>query len=94
MSSFAAEVNLHNLVQVYLMSCYLYEHRGLQVLDDEEFDEVCKWLDEEWEEIDHPHKSLINRDYLSTSSGFYLSEDDFPNRIKGAALHWHKNHGE
>lgn len=93
MSSYVDHVDTHNLVQVYLMSCYLYEHKHLQVLDDDEFDAVCQWLDEEWDDIDHVHKHIIDREALSTSTASYLREDDFPNMVKGAAMAWYSEFG-
>lgn len=86
------ELGDHNLVQVYLMSCYLYEHLCCQVIDDSEFDELCQLIDLSWDDIDHPHKHLIDRDALDSATASYLQEDDFTSMIKGAAIRWLKTY--
>jgi hypothetical protein len=80
----------HNLVAVYLMSCYLYEHEADSVLDDREFDKLCTRIYLDWEEISHPHKWLIDRESLTTSTASYLRREDFPAIITGAAHAWLK----
>jgi hypothetical protein len=51
------------------------------VISDGAFDELVKLLEENWEEVSHPHKSLIDRNMLK--SGFYLK---YPEIVKYAAI--------
>ena len=46
---------------------------------------VCRRLDAEWDDIEHYHKDLIDREQLQAASGYAM---DFPNRVRGAAMDW------
>ena len=79
------------LVPYYLMSSYLYYKEDKSVLLDSEFDLVCQRLLDEWDDIVHWHKELINKDDLSAGTGYAISE--YPNRVKYAALSFYSKYG-
>ena len=76
------ELDKEKLVPYYLMSCFLYYEKNANVLSDPEFDQVCRRLDAEWDDIEHYHKDLIDReqlqalgigfDQVATTLGTYL----------------------
>jgi len=69
----------------YLMSCYLYYKRNLNVLSDEQFDMLCLYLLETWDEITHPHKTLITKEDLEAGTGYSIR---YPYIIEHAANDW------
>lgn len=71
------------LVAFFLMASYLYYERAISLMDDGQFDLICKKLDEKWDEINHPHKYLIEREALSSTTGFYIR--NYPLMVKSAA---------
>jgi NAD-dependent DNA ligase len=69
------------------MASYLYYNINIESpMSDEEYDILCKRLHNEWDEIEHPHKSLIDRDALKSGTGFYINK--YPTMVMGAALNW------
>ena len=67
------------------MSSYLYYHADAQVLSDADYDEICKLLLFEWDNISHPHKGLVTRADLEAGTGYAIK---YTNMIKGAAMAW------
>ncbi len=67
------------------MSSYLYYHADAQVLSDADYNEICKRLLFEWDNISHPHKKLITRSDLEAGTGYAIK---YTNMIKGAAMAW------
>jgi len=83
--SFVKSENL--LVPWYLMASYLYYLKDISLLQDHEYDLVCKEIFERWDKIDHQHKELISKEDLKAGTGFSLREEDYPSITKNAALH-------
>ena len=73
------------LVPHYLIHCFIYYELGDSLITDNDFDELAKRLDNEWDSVKHFHKHLIDRDALQ-SGGSYL-RSRYNNRIVYAALH-------
>lgn len=73
------------IVSWWLMASWLYYCRDVSLLTDHYYDELCSDLDARWDTIEHPHKHLVDRAALSAGSGFTLTEDAYPLRVKGAA---------
>lgn len=75
------------LVPYFLMASYLYYNINIESpMSDEEYDILCKRLYDEWDEIEHPHKHLIERDSLKSGTGYYINK--YPMMVMGAALNW------
>lgn len=68
------------LVPHFLILSYLYYVKDEPLVSDQCFDEIARRLDAEWENIEHPHKALIDRALIK--SGFYLQ---YPSIVIGAA---------
>ena len=81
-------LNKNLLVPYYLMSSYLYYKEDKAVLLDSEFDLVCQRLLDEWDNIVHWHKELINKDDLTSGTGYAISE--YPKRVKFAAQSFYR----
>jgi len=82
----ADAVNAHQLVPWILMGAYTYGHHGISIIPDEDFDAMCQWLHADYDLVEHPHRSLIRREALPTSSFRYLSAQDYPTIVKVTAL--------
>ncbi len=56
------------LVPWYLIGSYAYYVLDTPVLTDATFDEICRMLDDEWDDVDHMHKPWISRGDLSAGT--------------------------
>jgi hypothetical protein len=72
--------NNNMLVPWYLMAAYAYYEQDDPILEDTTFDKMAKKLKENWNEVEHMHKHLINTDMLD--AGTYIG--DYPQYVKGA----------
>ena len=79
------------LVPQYLMSCYLYYEKNLNVITDDEFDEVCQRILKHWDKLKHPHKEYIKKLDLFAGTGFSLEWEKMPQIIKDAAMVWYQS---
>ena len=68
------------MVPWYLMAAYAYYVEDDPILTDSTFDKMAKRILHLWDEIEHFHKHLLNKDMLE--AGTYIGE--YPSRIKGA----------
>ena len=57
------------LVSWWLMAGYMYEVHDLPLISDGLFDEMSRSLAERYDEIDHPQKHLIDREFTKSASG-------------------------
>ena len=70
----------------YLMCAYAYYEQDDPLISDQEFDELAKFILENYDAIDHPHKHLVTKDNLE--AGTYLGE--YPNMVIGAVKSYRK----
>ena len=84
-------VSLNRLVPIYLMSSYLYYECDKNVLDDTQFDYLCKKLYDNWDSVEHMHKHLIDKDNLKAGSGYGIT---YTNMIMSSAMSWYEQEGE
>ena len=84
-------VSLNRLVPIYLMSSYLYYEHDKNVLDDTQFDYLCKKLYDNWDSVEHMHKHLIDKDNLKAGSGYGIT---YTNMIMSSAMSWYKQEVE
>ena len=80
-------VSLNRLVPIFLMSSYLYYEHDKNVLDDTQFDYLCKKLYDNWDSVEHMHKHLIDKDNLKAGSGYGIT---YTNMIMSSAMSWYK----
>ena len=83
------EIDEDNLIPHYLMSSYLYYVLDVQVLDDEEFDAICSWILEEYQNLRHRHKRFVSRSALRAGTGFSIPFDKLPTIVKDSAILWY-----
>jgi len=80
------KVDINRLVPYYLMSCYLYYELDLNVIEDYEFENICKKLLLKYDLIKHYHKYLLDKDALSASTGYGIK---YPTIVISAAKLWY-----
>jgi hypothetical protein len=77
---------MKNPIAKYLMCSYAYYKEDNPLISDDEFDSLAKWLLENWNAIDHPHKKYITKSDLE--AGTYLGK--YPSMIPGAVKSYRK----
>jgi len=74
------------LVAWYLMTSFLYYKHDISIITDPCYDHMCAWLKDHLDEIDHPHRHLVDKGALDAGTAYHLTEADYPAMTKGAAL--------
>ena len=76
------KTNRNMLVPYYLMYSYLYYKENESLVDDTEYDQICKDILTEWNSIEHFHKHLVSKDALTAGTGYDIV---YPQRVINAA---------
>ena len=77
------ETNPNMLIPYYLMFSYLYYEKNISLIDDAEFDGMCKTLLDKLDTLSHMHKHLIKKESLTAGTGYYIK---YTNLIKDSAM--------
>ena len=71
------------LIPYYLMFSYLYYEKNISLIEDGEFDDMCKTLSEKLDSLTHMHKHLVKKESLTAGTGYDIK---YTNLIKDSAL--------
>jgi hypothetical protein len=71
------ETNPNMLIPYYLMFSYI------NLIEDTEFDQLCKTLLEKLDGLTHMHKHLVKKESLTAGTGYDIV---YTNMIKGSAM--------
>ena len=74
--------SLGKCVAWYLVHSCLYYIWNRPVIEDVTFDAICRRLYNEFENIDHHHGYLLDKDALRAGTGYYLKEKDYPLQVQ------------
>ena len=77
------EQNENMLIPYYLMFSYLYYEKNISLIDDAEFDGMCKTLLDKLDILTHMHKHLIKKESLTAGTGYDIK---YTNLIKDSAM--------
>mgnify|MGYP001432343868 CR=1 FL=1 len=77
---------MKNPIAKYLMCSYAYYVQNDPLITDSEFDELGKWLFDNYDSVEHMHKHLVTKDDLL--AGTYLGV--YPDMVKGAVGDYRK----
>jgi NAD-dependent DNA ligase len=77
---------MKNPIAKYLMCAYAYYVEDDALISDAEFDELGKWLLQNYDSVEHMHKHLVTKDDLK--AGTYLGK--YPTMVKGAVKDYRK----
>lgn len=74
-----AGLRTNQVVQMYLMAGWLYNARGTVIMSDAAWDALCIRIDRDWDQITHPHRSVIDKPSLSSEqTAMYLTDAVVP----------------
>ncbi|WOE76309.1 DNA ligase LigA-related protein [Alterisphingorhabdus coralli] len=79
--------NPNMLVPWFLMASYAYYEKDDPFLTDSFYDKMCLMLIKQWDQIEHRHKTFIDRDALGAGSAYHIDWSQLPTIIKDAADH-------
>ena len=74
-------VGLWNL---YMVASYLYYYEESSILTDDGYDQLCKWLLENYQPI--KHTDLYDPEALKAGSGYHISNQNMPRVLYRAAM--------
>ena len=77
------EQNENMLIPYYLMFSYLYYEKNISLIDDAEFDGICKTLLDKLDTLTHMHKYLVKKESLTAGTGYDIK---YTNLIKDSAM--------
>ena len=77
------ETNPNMLIPYYLMFSYLYYEKNISLIDDGEFDKMCKTLLEKYDDLEHMHKHLVTKGDLTAGTGYGIK---YTEMIKNSAM--------
>ncbi len=77
------EQNENMLIPYYLMFSYLYYEKNISLIDDGEFDGMCKTLLDKLDTLTHMHKHLVKKESLTAGTGYDIK---YTNLIKDSAI--------
>ena len=77
------EQNENMLIPYYLMFSYLYYEKNISLIDDAEFDAMCKTLLKKLDTLTHMHKHLVKKESLTAGTGYDIK---YTNLIKDSAI--------
>ena len=77
------EQNENMSIPYYLMFSYLYYEKNISLIDDAEFDGMCKTLLDKLDTLTHMHKHLIKKESLTAGTGYDIK---YTNLIKDSAM--------
>jgi NAD-dependent DNA ligase len=66
------------------MFSYAYYKENESLIPDSEYDQICRDLITNWDNITHWHKPLLNLESLKAGTGYDIAK--YPNRVVSAAL--------
>ena len=69
--------NINLLVPSYLIHSYLYYVQHTSIIEDEDFDRLCKTLHDEYDNITHHHKHLIDKESLLAGTGYAVEYKEY-----------------
>ena len=75
--------NENMLIPYYLMFSYLYYVKHISLIEDTEFDQMCKTLLEKLDGLTHMHKHLVKKENLTAGTGYDIV---YTNMIKDSAM--------
>jgi len=85
--------NINIAVPCYLMASYLYYIENESMMYDHEYDYLCKFIYDNFDNIQHRHKYLIDKESLKAGTGYKLNKEDYPQIVIGAAYHYMNSRG-
>lgn len=77
--------NKNVCISWFLLLSYAYYQLDESLCTDSFFDKMCKWMLDNYADLEHEHKHLVTKEMLKAGSGFNLKEVDYPSRVRYSA---------
>ena len=84
-----SDLSLGQLLQIWMMSSFLYYEKDMNVIDDATFDLISKVLLEGFDSFEHQHKFLLEKEALAAGTGAFIREARYPKMVVGGAWAWY-----
>lgn len=78
------EQNPNMGVPWFLLASYAYYELDESLMLDTEFDSMCLFMLQNWDQITHMHKHLITKPMLECGSGFDIRK--YPSMVKSSCM--------
>lgn len=78
-------------IPYYLMASYLYYIEDWSMWNDCEYDNLCKYIYDNYDQIEHKHKYLVDKDALRAGTAYHIRAEDYPAIVIGAARYYTRN---
>lgn len=78
-------------IPFYLMLSYLYYIEDVSIWLDTEYDKLCKRILEQYDNLEHRHKHLVDKGSLRAGTAYQLKIEDYPQVVIGAARYYAKD---
>lgn len=82
-----------NPISAYLIHSYLYYVCDMSIISDAEYDAICAELLARFDEIEHKHKHLLDKDALRAGSGFHIPTQNYPTVCRDIAMRLREDPG-
>jgi NAD-dependent DNA ligase len=73
------------LVSKYLSASFAYYCLDRSIIEDDEYDAICKELYENFGMIEHPHKRFLDKSALKAGTAYHLKFEDYPTIVRSCA---------
>lgn len=74
--------NKSSALSIWLIASYCYYRKDFSILSDSVYDNMAKWMHDNWDNIEHVNKDLVDKGMLKAGSAFNISEASYPTRVK------------
>ena len=71
----------------YLVGGYMYYILNESMMEDYEYDHICRELYKNFDSLEYRYKHLIDKDNLKASTAYTLRAEDYPDHVKKSALY-------
>lgn len=65
-----------------VVASYAYYHLDVSLLSDTLFDQACKWLLDNYDDVEHRLKYLVDRDSLAAGSLYNVPMTSYPGGVR------------
>ena len=82
------KVNPNSVISWILAGSYSYYILDEPILSDTVFDNMCKYVFNNWDKIEHQHKHLFTKEDMENGSLFMLKPDQYPLIVQVSVGMW------
>lgn len=80
----------NSVIGHYLIHSYLYYIRNISCIEDSDYDNMAKYILNNYDVLEHKLKHLITQDDLRAGTLYHLKESDYPEGLRRIADRIHR----